>query len=106
LHLLLETAQYIEVEELEKFSNLFKSTCDQILNNLGQKPFHIWSGLNVAVFDSVFTTLAKFGFKVDVANRFELLKKDESFVTGVRGATSDESIVELRMLLAKQYLVD
>lgn len=97
--------QNMDVEKQEEFSRLFKSTCDQVIAHLDDKPFHIWSGLNVAVFDSVFTALAKNGFPEDLKDRFEKLKRDDAFVRGVRGATADESIIELRMSLARQYLV-
>jgi uncharacterized protein with ParB-like and HNH nuclease domain len=97
--------QNMDVEKQEEFSRLFKDACDQVIANLDDKPFHIWSGLNVAVFDSVFTALAKNGFPEDLKERFEKLKQDDAFVRGVRGATADESIIELRMSLARQYLV-
>lgn len=97
--------QHLDDEKSQEFERLFKYTCDKVIEILGEKPFHIWSGLNVAVFDSTFTTLAKFGFKNDLKERFSALKKDEDFVKGVRGATADDSIVELRMSLARQYLV-
>lgn len=94
--------------KLSEFSSLFKSTCNVILGELGENPFHIWSGFNVAVFDSVFTTISSSlqnGPPPDLKARFERLKADDSFIKGVRGATADESIVELRMSLAKQYLL-
>jgi uncharacterized protein with ParB-like and HNH nuclease domain len=97
--------QHMDIEKREGFKDLFKATCDQIVALLGEKPFNIWSGLNVAVFDSTFTVLAKNGFPADLKERFRNLKQDEDFVKGVRGATADESIVELRMSLARQYLV-
>ena len=98
--------QHINIEKVQMLTNLFNETCDKIVEMLGEKPFHIWSGLNVAVFDSTFTILAKYGFKDNLRERFELLKKDENFIKGVRGATADDSIVELRMALAKQHLVE
>lgn len=97
--------QHMNIEKQAMLSSIFKNTCDKIVEHLGEKPFHIWSGLNVAAYDSVFTTLAKNSFSDDLKIRFEKLKKDESFVKGVRGATADESIIELRMILARQYLV-
>lgn len=97
--------QNIDTEKKETFAALFKGTCDQVVALLGEKPFHVWSGLNVAVFDSTFTALAKNGFPEDLKERFKNLKRDEDFVKGVRGATADESIVELRMSLARQYLI-
>ncbi|MEL4363401.1 DUF262 domain-containing protein [Shewanella algae] len=97
--------QNIDEQKQAEFENIFKSTCDKVAETLGEKPFHIWSGLNVAVFDSVFTTLAKNKVPNDIVDRYKRLKQDDNFVKGVRGATADEAIVELRMRLAKQYLV-
>lgn len=96
--------QNADDEVLERFENIFKDTCDKVLEYLGERPFHIWSGFNVAAFDSIFTTFAKYGFPEDSNERFNMLKEDPDFVPGVRGATADESIVQLRMSLAKQYL--
>lgn len=96
--------QHVNFEKRQDFEKLFKETCDKVIELLGERPFHIWSGLNVAVFDSTFTTLAKWGFKTDLKERFTNLKRDEDFVKGVRGATADDSVVQLRMQLARQYL--
>jgi len=96
--------QHMEEGKREKFESIFKETCDNIVRLLGEKPFHIWSGLNVAVFDSTFTILAKSGFPDNLMERFNKLKMDDGFVKGVRGATADESIVGLRMNLARKYL--
>jgi len=98
--------QFIDDNRAAELEHIFKSTCDSVVAVLGEKPFHIWSGLNVAVFDSTFTTLAKYGFKQDLPQRYEALKADTGFVSGVRGATADESIIELRMALAYSYLVN
>ena len=97
--------QNLDEQDIERLTRTFKSTCDEVVSLLGEKPFHIWSGLNVAVFDSTFTTLAKHGFKSDLLERYNNLKADPDFIKGVRGATADDSIVELRMSLAKKYLV-
>lgn len=97
--------QHLPESDRERFADLFTSTCDNIVELLGDKPFHIWSGLNVAVFDSTFTTLAKNGFPDDLKDRYAALKSDDDFIRGVRGATADESIVELRMKLAESYLI-
>lgn len=97
--------QFLESDEVERFESIFKETCDQIVAHLGEKPFHIWSGLNVAAFDSIFTTLAKNGFANALPEKYEALKKDEDFIKGVRSSTTDDTIISLRMKLAKQYLV-
>lgn len=97
--------QDLSTEKAIRFEALFTETCDKVIEILGEKPFHIWSGLNVAAFDSTFTTLAKYGFKDGLPNRFLTLKADDDFIKGVRGATADEAIVESRMALAHKYLV-
>jgi uncharacterized protein with ParB-like and HNH nuclease domain len=97
--------QEISDEKRLELESLFKKTCDSVIETLGEKPFHIWSGLNVAAYDSTFTTLATHGFKPNLAELYSKLKEDGDFVKGVRGSTADESIVELRMRLAKHYLV-
>lgn len=98
--------QFANSEKLTRLYEAFQNTCDSVIAHLGEKPFHIWSGLNVAAFDSVFTTLALHGFHDDLSARYDRLKGDENFVKGVRGATADEAVVALRMRLAKEYLVD
>jgi hypothetical protein len=98
--------QDISIDLAIKLETIFKDTCDKVINELGEKPFHIWSGLNVAAFDSIFTTLALHGFTSQLEEKYTSLKSDEDFIKGVRGATADEAIVQLRFKLAKQYLVD
>lgn len=98
--------QHLAQDKALHFEKIFKETCDEVVRKLGEKPFHIWSGLNVAVFDSTFTTLAMCGIQDGISDRFDALKSDEDFIKGVRGATADDSVVALRMALAKQYLVE
>lgn len=94
--------------KLDEFRSLFCGVCDLVYRELGGKPFHIWAGLNVAAFDSTFVTLAKVVSDppVDLAQRYRSLVENPDFVSGVRGATADESIVEMRMALARQHLID
>lgn len=99
--------QNLPEEKLDELTHLFTSTTKIILETLGEKPFHIWSGLNVSAFDSVYTAISRnLGNNYSrLKENFESLKKDQEFIKGVRGPTADESIVELRMRLAFDYLV-
>jgi len=94
-------------EKLSEFRRIFSKTCDVVLSHLGERPFHIWSGLNVAVFDSTFVTIAKMGDAppADLQERFMSLVSNRDFVAGVRGATADETIVAMRMSLAELILL-
>lgn len=93
--------------KIEEFREIFRKTCDVVLAHLGDRPFHIWSGLNVAVFDSTFATIARVvdNPPTDLKDRFTNLVADKDFIGGVRGATADESIVAMRMALAEQFLL-
>ena len=93
-------------EKINEFEAIFKNTCDTVLSNLGEKPFHIWSGFNVAVFDSIFTVIAQNSTPDDLKDRYRCLKEDEAFVKGVRGSTTDDLIVKSRIQLAKLYLIE
>lgn len=99
--------QNADSETLEKFKNIFVQTCNKVLKSLGKKPFHIWSGFNVAAYDSIFTTLSHMENPdySRLSDQYLALKDDENFISGVRGATADEKIVKLRMSLAQQYFV-
>lgn len=97
--------QHISETRSQDLECLFKETCDRIVDALGEKPFHIWSGLNVAAYDSIFTVLASGEIKTDLMDRYKRLISDEDFIKGVRVSTADESIVQLRMRLAKKFLV-
>ena len=46
-------------KELKVRSELFATTCQRILEGLGPRPFHVWSGLNAAVCDSVMVAFAR-----------------------------------------------
>jgi len=93
-------------EKMDEFGSVFKDTCDKILASLGEKPFHIWSGFNVAAFDSIFTVLSQHPIPSNLRDRYEKLKEDPEFIRGVHSSTADESIVKLRIQLAKQYLIE
>jgi hypothetical protein len=50
----------LPVEEAEALQQTFRETCEAIITNLGETPFHRNGGrMNPAVFDAVFTTIAK-----------------------------------------------
>ena len=107
MSIFMDKHQRANTESLEEFRSVFANTCDLVLEQLGEKPFHIWSGLNVAVFDSTFVTIAKMvnNPPPDLKARFDSLVQDRDFVSGVRGATADESIVAMRMTLAENFLL-
>ncbi len=100
---------------MEEFSKLFTKTARAVHMFLGGKPFHIIHGLNAAVFDSVFVAFAKHIDRVDIAKasaaqishmdtKYKQLLADVQYKTATSSATTDEGMVELRLLRASTIL--
>lgn len=84
----------------------FYSSCDRILNSLGEKPFNIRGRLNFAALDSVVSTLMN---NQDISGAelkegfFELLDNDE-YIRCVTINTSDEITLKRRYEIARNIL--
>ncbi len=85
---------------------VFRNTCAQVLDSLGEKPFHGRSGVNVAVLDSVMVAFSENLASIpdDIRVRYNRLRDDESFVIRTRQGTTDVSIVRERFNQAKSVL--
>jgi hypothetical protein len=94
-------------DKLKEFENIFRKTSDLIINQLGQKPFNISRGINVAVFDSVFTVIAENINSIDrrLSDKFTKLKNDSGFLKNISSATTDEAAVKARYDICKRILV-
>jgi len=97
--------QHMDQQKIDMLSKLFKNTVDLVLNCLGEKPFHIWSGFNIAAFDAVFTITARHQLDHIDIEKYNKMIRDSEFVRGVRGPTADETVIDLRMKKVAEYLV-
>jgi uncharacterized protein with ParB-like and HNH nuclease domain len=93
--------------EVLKFRESFPNAAKIILQNLGEKPFHIRGRLNASVLDSVFYTMIRYNDKIpaDLSLRYSLLIQDEKFEKLTTTGTTDISVVKGRFELVKEYLV-
>ena len=93
---------------LENTRCLFEQTCRAVVANLGEKPFHIRSGLNAAVLDSVMTAFARHLDEIpeDIKKRYNKLIKDEKFDRNTRSSTTDVEVVQGRLRQAAEQLFD
>ena len=91
---------------LAQSKQVFQDTCGQILDSLGEKPFHGRSGLNIAVLDAVMVSFSENLDRVpaDIKSRYERLRSDEEFVSSTRQGTTDVAIVHQRFTQAKTVL--
>ena len=105
LNKFISTYNNMDTKRLEEFEKIFKKTVDIVIDKLGEKPFHISSGLNVAVFDSVFVTIAQLTtVPVDLQQQYHKLIHDKSFLDCIRARTTDKEIVLRRMRMAADFL--
>ncbi len=92
-------------DEIDRISEEFKSICQNIIKYLGIKPFHIKSGINSAIFDSVFIAFSN-NKKVpkDIKKRYDKLIKDQNYMKFTTSATTDEENVKNRIIIAEKVL--
>lgn len=89
--------------EDEGFAVLEESFADAakfVVDNLGEKPFHLRGRLNYGAMDSLMATLLKGLRPADLKGRFEALLADENYNNAITFNTSDEAEVETRLALA------
>ena len=104
-------------KKIAEFEKLFRETCDAVIAALGEKPFHIHTGLNAAVYDSIFTVFAenldKFasGYTTDrsrtkLRQRFEELTTQPAYIKLTSTGTTDEDIIPKRIRKADKALFE
>jgi hypothetical protein len=99
----------ISTQEAEALRQVFAGTCKTIIANLGERPFHLeLSKMNPAVFDAVFTVVAKLdgGLPHDFRPRFEELVKSTAFRNNSSYRTTDVDEVKQRLQLVRQCLTE
>ena len=93
-------------QALEAFRGMFTDTSLAVATHLGDKPFHIRSGLNSAVFDCVMVSFAKNlqSLPDDLERRYRRLVEKEEFLKNVNSGTTDEEVVHARFESAEREL--
>ncbi len=104
------------LEQQEEFKKRFYAIADLVVQYLGEKPFHIIRGLNVAVFDSIFTAFARQFQDLTsikkpsaqeisrVKNRLHRLFKNPDYLEWISSATTDDDVVPKRIAKAQTVL--
>lgn len=89
----------------EKYKQKFTRTVIAVYEKLGTKPFHIFRGINAAVFDSVMVAFARnTDYPDDIRRRFNKLIKREDYLGRVSASTTDEDTVRERIRIAQEVL--
>jgi uncharacterized protein with ParB-like and HNH nuclease domain len=90
----------------KEFKELFRNTVERVHSNLGSKPFHVRTGLNAAVYDSVFIAFASNPGKkpAHAKQHFEKLIHDEDYMEAVSFGTTDTGAIPRRIKKAADFL--
>lgn len=93
-------------EILRSSRQMFEQTCDAVINSLGDKPFHIRSGLNAAVFDAVMVAFSEHldDIPTNISVRYENWVKSENCRLNTTQRTTDVGRVRERFRHAEQEL--
>lgn len=94
-------------ELISRWEKLFQETAGAVVEALGKKPFILTKGLNVAIFDAVFTTIAK-NIKIldkkKIKNDYSRLLNDDSFIKSASSGTTDELSIKTRFDICEKIL--
>lgn len=93
-----------DTDKARKFLTVFPQVCKFVVNELGDKPFHVRGPLNSSVLDSVLGILIAMEgqWPSDFNNKFKKLVNDPDYEETTYYGTSDEKILRKRFELAKK----
>ena len=90
---------------IEEERNRFESTCDRIIDTLGDRPFNPHGSLNASVFDAIFVAFARNPSPPpNFQERFSNFLRSDAFTLLTSFATSDTDTVRRRLELASHML--
>jgi uncharacterized protein with ParB-like and HNH nuclease domain len=93
-----------EHHDYKDLENQFLKAAHTIFSQLGEKPFHLRSRLNYGALDSVFCAVLSAPDVVNLPEKFKNLTNDIHFQNSVSFNTSDQSVIDLRLAKARQYI--
>lgn len=97
----------ISEEELTSIKKVFSDTVNFIYQKIGLTAFRPKRNINIAAFDSVMYTIAKYkdNLKEDLRDSVLNLFSDKAYLKAISEGTTDEDVIKMRMVIAKNYLV-
>ena len=93
--------------KLQQMKTLFSNTIKEVIDKLGEKPFHKRAGMNIAIFDAVTIVFARNLGKLpkDINERYKNLLNDQRFLELTEKHTTDKNVINGRIEIAEKYLV-
>lgn len=101
-----EKVRFMKPDMIEKREEIFQKTVDKIIEELGEKPFHVRNGLNSSVCDSVMVAFSRNlnSIPTDIKARYHKLCDDSDYNYYTSKATNDVNSVKSRIELAERIL--
>ncbi len=91
-------------ENFEDLIDNFGRSCKFILEELGQKPFHLRGRLNYGALDSVMAAVLADIAIQDLSEKFARLRENEAYSNSITYNTSDDLAVKTRLSEAFEFL--
>ena len=89
----------------QEYQHIFLDSAQRVVNSLGQRPFHVRRGINVAVYDATMVAFAKSGSTPpNISERYKTLLANDRFITATTSGTTAVDIVRERLELARCVL--
>lgn len=94
-------------KKVEEFKDNFIKATKLVIEQLGEKPFHVRGPLNTSALDSVLCTIIDNynAIPPDLKNRYQILLTDAKFKEATFYGTSDASVLKARFEKTKTILV-
>ena len=95
-----------DAEHLKQLEQRFSAACSLVKAKLGEKPFHIRQGLNLAALDAVMACSVELcdSLKPDLKSAHQELINNPRYMESVTRSTSDVSAIKERFELARSAL--
>ncbi|MEM7207574.1 MAG: DUF262 domain-containing protein [Pseudomonadota bacterium] len=100
--------QRSDTEKAKSFYKIFPEVTEMVVNQLGEKPFHLRGPLNVSALDSVLSVIFEYYDEVsalDLSSSYQALKQNEEFQEYTSYNTTDSITVKNRISIVKDYLL-
>ena len=98
----------IATEVVNSYREIFHQTCTKIIDYLGEKPFHLRSGINPPALDTVMAAFSHHldSISDDIHERYERLKRDDAFYKTTKQSTTDKSVIDRRFQRVNSILFE
>lgn len=94
-----------DTEAVERFRSQFGKVCHALVEQLGEKPFHLRGRLNTSALDAVFCNLLqKNRIPSDLYDKYQRLIADPEFLEFTTIGTTDTATVKARFEIVRNHL--